>query len=333
MSENSKKSKIITIILITIFVIIGADFISYLGILYSQKKLLKENHYDYIKLPTYFHNRFVFHDHSTLDFFEKNPKAIPMRDPVGQEYKDKAIWLFGGSFAYGADQTKPCGVEDDKTFGYKLSRLTHRPLYNMSYQGCGIQHMLYQLKKQDTFAKLPEPEYIIFFHTSDYAMKLVKFTYDLWNNGAYLRYKLDKNGKLYEVKPFLEPLWNFYFVKVIFNVIEFKYLLNEKHFNQNFNILKAIFEESYRIIREHYPNAKFIILKYNEINGFDSSYFYTPRWAELEKEGFIIIDAEKLTGKNLKAKEYICDDNYHPSEKAFEDIASALSKKINANTF
>ena len=320
------KKKSIFIILITLLTILIVDLFSYFSIWYSQQKSLKEIGLDYIKLPSYLDNRFVFHDHSTLWYFEENKNIIQMRNPVGQNFSKEAIWLFGGSFAYGADMTLKEGLPDNKNFGYKLAEKTKRPLYNISIPGWGIQHMLYQLKKYDTFAKLPEPKYVIFFHTSDYVLKMIKYTYDVWNNGAYLRYKLDKNGKLYKVKPFLEPLWNFYFVKVIFNIIEYKILLNDKNFDNNFDLMNAMFIESADIIKKHYPNAKFIILKYNETNGFDEKYYTSTRWKELKEYGIEIIDAEKLINKNLKDKEYICKDNYHPSEKAYDEIAEELSK-------
>lgn len=56
----------------------------------------------------------------------------------------------------------PDGLANEKTFAAKLSNATKRPVYNRSYHGWGIQHMLYQLEDPKTFEELPEPEYVIF---------------------------------------------------------------------------------------------------------------------------------------------------------------------------
>ncbi len=322
------KKKLLIYFLIFIFVIFLADLMCYIGVYIWQVRLTKSNGFENVHFPSYFKNRLVFHDHSTLYFFEKDSRAMGFREPCGLRYKGKAIWLFGGSFAYGADMTLSDGVPDDKTFGYFLSEAFKRPVYNRAYEGWGIQHMLYWLKKPETFEQLPEPEYVIFFHTSDNMLKLVNITYDVWNNGAYLRYKLNKDGSLEEIKPVLEPLWNFYFVKAAFAAIEYKVFLSDKNFDKNFDLMKAIFFESKKIVNKKYPNSRFVILKYNEVNGFGEDYYNSPRWDELEKAGIVVVDAGKLINKDLKSEESVCPDKYHPSEKVLKELAAALYAEL-----
>lgn len=328
MFKNPLTKKIIVIISVLIITVIGADYLSYLHIYNTQKVFLKETNLEYINLPKYMQNRFVLHDHSTMDFFENNPKSLGFRKPVGTEYKKKPIWLFGCSFAYGADMTKPQGVADDENFGYFLSKAAKRPVYNRANPSWGIQHMLYQLERPQIYNDLPEPEYVIFLFISDHARRMIKITYDVWNNGAYTRYKLDKNGKLKEVKPLLEPMWNFYFMKAYFYWLEYSVFLDEKNFDKNFDLMKAMFIKSKELINEKYPNAKFVILKYDEINGFERTYYDSDRWKEIENAGITVIDAGQMLKKDLKAKEYVCDDNYHPSQKAYKEIAEKLAKKL-----
>lgn len=322
------KKKFLTFFIIFIVVILIADLMSYIGVYVWQSRLAKANGFDYVRFPSYFQNRLVVHDHSTIKFFENSPQSMGYRKPCGLDYKNKSIWLFGGSFAYGADMTLPNGVPDDKTFGYFLSNATKRPLYNRAYQGWGIQHMLYQLRKPSTYTEMSEPEYVIYFHTSDNVQKLVMITYDVWNNGAYLRYKLKKDGSLEEVKPILEPLWNFYFVKAYFSALEYKVFLRDSNFDKNFDLMKAIFLESKKLVNEKYPKAKFIILKYNEVNGFGEEYYNSPRWKEIENADIEVIDVGKLLHKNLKAEECVCPDKYHPSVKIMKELADALAPRL-----
>lgn len=328
MQKNKMKRLFLILIIFIIFIVI-ADVIAYLFIRNQEKAALKVNNLEYLKLPPYFYSgRFVKNDYSSVEFFYNDPKSPGFRKPNGLEYKQKAIWLFGDSFAYGSDMSLPDGLANEKTFAAKLSNAAKRPVYNRAYQGWGIQHMLYQLEDPKTFEELPEPEYVIFFHTTNNTYKLVNFTYGPWCSSPYLRYKLDKNGKLYRIKPIFKPLYYFYFTKLYFNFMQYKVILTEKHFDKNFDVIKAIFLESARIIHEHYPNAKFIILKYDEINEFDTSYFYSPRWKEIEKEGIIILDAAKLVNADLKSKDYVCNDNYHQSEKANDELSAALAAKL-----
>jgi len=183
--------------------------------------------------------------------------------------------------------------------------------------------MLWQLQQKELYNELPEPEYVIFTFISDHCRRLQKIIYDAWY-GAYLRYKIGKDGGLVQVNPVLEPLWKFYFVKLWLTYLEFSIRLKESEHDKNFNLMKKIFIESKKLLEQHYPDVKFIILKYNGNDGFDRWFIETKRWNELKECGFIIIDADGLIGKDLHNTEYLDKDNYHPNKKAWVEISRAL---------
>lgn len=317
------KKKVIYIIISLILFLLILDYSAYLIMIKETRKYVPKE----TKLPSWYTDMFRMYDETSLKWYEANKNNGIFRNTAGINYKKPAIWLFGCSFAYGTSMVNGKHKEED-TFGYILSEYTKRPVYNKSYPSWGVQHMLYMLENDDIYKELPSPEYVIFTFISDHARRSQKLVYDAWSDGAYLRYKLNNNNELQQVKGFLVPLWKLHFVKLWLTFLEYNIRLNHKFRDKNFDLIEKMFVRSKEIIDNKYPDAKFIILKYNGNDGFDDWFIKTDRWNELDKYGFIVLDADKLIGKNLKEKEYTDADNYHPNKRAWIEISRQLSKKV-----
>ena len=71
--------------------------------------------------------------------------------------------------------------------------------------------------------------------------------------------------------------------------------------------------------KENKP-SQFVILQYEDDEDIE--------WKKLKENGIKIINANSLTGKNLKLKEYRQED-WHPNAKAWEIIIPKLIKELN----
>lgn len=281
----------------------------------------------YSHLPYSAENKFKFLPYTfkieSFDSFynrlRKENDNILFRKPVGLENKKRPILLFGCSFIWGA------GLDENQTFGYKLSKMSKRPAYNRAYPAWGVQHMLYQLQREPDLDKIHSPEFIIYTIFCDQIYRLNTFCFHPKDDVLYLKYK-EENGKLVQDHPTLPFLYRFYLTRSVARNIWSGKINNPKYMNQNFDYLKMVFEQSKQITDKKYPNSKFVILLYNECPG--NWYINTNRWKELEKEGFIVLDSNKITKHDLSLKQYRLIDG-HPNEAAWNLIVPALVKNLN----
>lgn len=248
----------------------------------------------------------------------KRDKNDGFRRPIGLEYQKHPIILFGCSYVHGV------GLNENQTFGYKLSKLSQRPVYNRAYPGWAVQHMLYQLQKDPDLDQIKNPEYVIYTIFCDQINRLGSFSFHPVADNLYLKYKIE-NGELIEDHPVFPFLYRFYLTRCISQNL-WGYKVNNPKFNdENFNFLKLFFEQSKKLVNKKYPKAKFVILLYNESPGY--WYISTNRWKELEKEGFIVLDTNIITKDDLSLTKYRLTDG-HPNEAAWNLIVPAIIKKL-----
>lgn len=321
-----KRTKIFFSFFIVIVLLVIFDYASYKVAIWKFRQDFdsQEERTNYI-FPPYWQNKFRMHDDTTMYSFERHGKDKLFRLPFGEEYKKPSIWIFGCSFVFGASNING-PHPNEEIFGYQLSQKTQRPVYTRGLPSWGVQHMYYQLEKGDIFNNLPAPEYVVYVFISDHARRMQKLVYDFWSDGAYLRYE-KKNGKMVQIKPICEPLWKLNAVKSWLGFLEYNIRLSEERHDKNFDLFKDYLISSKEILQQHYPSAKFIILKYNGNDGFDRWFIETERWKEIEDLGFTVVEADKETGINLKDKEFVDEDGYHPNAKAWRKISDMLSKK------
>ena len=237
------------------------------------------------------------------------------------------ILIFGCSFAYG------WLLEDKEVFSNRLSELTNRNTYNMSLPACGIQHM-FHLLKDETFHKFiyqnssNTPEYAIFVYIPSHLQRISSVTYPFLttNTGNNLIYELKKN-ELTE-KQYLPFIHKFYLVKKLNMLIEKQNPPDSIEMKyKNFTVANELFIASKKILESHYPNIKFVILKYSSENDY-SEYEVPFMWDILKKEGFIVIDSKDLIGRLYTDKDKVKDDNFHPNAQAWEELIPPLIKEL-----
>ena len=236
-----------------------------------------------------------------------------------------SIIIFGCSFAYGYE------LNDNQTFAYKLQELTQRLVINRGICSWGINHMLYQLNREDIMEslkfnlanknnKIPEVHDIIYIFMQDHIRRLYIpccfYDSNIWT------YKLDKKKKkLVSKTDFDDFYWHSYTLRSIYRSIMFKY--SYKMTKRTQELLYYHFKESYDMVKKKFPNAKFTIFVYN---GEDE--ISTIR-QELENYGINIIYLSELSDKDFGQEEYVVDDCAHPSEKAWSEIAPLIVNKLN----
>ena len=215
--------------------------------------------------------------------------------------KQPILW-FGCSFAEG------CGLDDNLTPCYKISKLTKRSCINKAKGTTGTQFMYYQLKQNDLKEKYPEVDYIIYIFIWDHLQRLYNYQVNPLIYMHNLRYKITKNG-LKEINPQFNPLYSSFLVKRILNR---KIKLAGKKERQNFKLFNEIMKESALIAKEKYPNSKFIMIEFPEV-----SYTELPNHEikELETYGITVLRVKDFipTHEDIQDKKYWLEDEMHPS--------------------
>lgn len=261
-------------------------------------------------------------------FFESLRRKI---EPADKENEKKPIIVFGCSFAYGAL------LEDTDTFEYKLSRLTNRTVYNRAFQGFGISPMLWMLRQDKFYEDLSgaEPEYVIYVYYVDHLRRIFYDKYGLDLN-VWVSFD-DVNNHLVESTPKDLYLTKFQLYKKYKKYIIHNKIFANENKDINFDLLKLYFEESRKELQKRYPNIKFIIIKHpcsiatladiGEENVQKYTYI-TPRWKELEDEGFIVYDLLDKLDVDITSNEYTFPDS-HPNEKAWDVVTKKLVEDLN----
>jgi len=318
--------KILSIYISSFFVlIIMAETFLFGFSVYKQKKMF--NRWTPKKQ---FEKYFEKSDYEISDF-----KPERFRKDFGINYNKKSILIFGCSHLFGV------GLDDEQTFGYKLSKATKRPVYNRAFWAWGPQYMLYILKTKKWIENIKPPEYIITMFIPDYCQRL--YLYQGWpfDSGVYLRYKLNKNGSVELLPTSPYPFyWRFLIVKYS------QYYLENKKRNDSVYTNKLyleIMKESMNTVKKRYPKAKVILLLYKggsaslgkkslimkEEDYFNSKPFTPSTLMELKKMGYIVVNMEEILNHSLEIKEYkLGNDPTHPNEKVWDEIVPALKKRF-----
>ncbi len=243
-----------------------------------------------------------------------------------KNYNNKAIIFFGCSYTFGAQ------LSDEQTLSNKLAKKLNINVYNFGICASGIQHML-SLLQNNIFYNLikEEPQYAIYTIIPDHFGRLQKYIFPspMMANGINLQYEL-KNSKLKKRYIPLNLFSKSFLVKSIYYQIDTKRNDFEPNIKEQNNLLAYyIFTESFQILKKKYPNIKFIILRYETENDYAEEYENNKIWENLQKQGIIIINSSDLIGRKFKyASEDTCEDQYHPSEKAWDLLVPKLIEQI-----
>lgn len=313
---NLKKKLIIN--LICILLIIGISEIFSCIILskrYSQdiKEYTKITQNKEIKIPLIKYSKTELHSKELL---YNGLRPIEYRDSNKQP-----IILFGCSFTYGF------GLNENEIFSRKLADYTNRTVINRGRIGTGIPFLYYQLHDKELIEQLPKnPEYIIFTLIPDHFPRLFRYRNFVMTGDHTLRYKI-KNDKLVEDKPII-PAIHSLFTSIIIE----EYLAQKNGHNKSKidSLFKKLMEDSYKLIKQNFPNTKFVVLYYE--NPLDKENLYEQELQILKdiSNDIIVINIKEEIPNILESKYWI-EDNSHPSSLAWDTIIPILDRKLKLN--
>lgn len=168
----------------------------------------------------------------------------------------KSIILAGCSFTYGHR------LNDDETFGYILSKYSNRTVYNLGITGGSLRDFLFILRNKSILYKLipeknPDIEYIIYTYIPDSEGRLY---YNLRETQPF--FIKSKNNTLKYIK--INKLFNgSNTYRQIMRLLYSRRLLKNTH-----NLYLCYLKECKKELSKLYPNAKFIILAYENDNQY-----------------------------------------------------------------
>lgn len=255
------------------------------------------------------------------------------RDPIKfviQGTSDKLpIITIGCSYSYGILLNRR------ETLAGQLNKVTERTVYNLGQSGTGPQILYEQLADESLKKEIPDAEYVIYVFLHNHIMRQFM---RLFSNSSIINpvYYIDKNGNLKKEKPvFPKLIYSSFIVK---NYLENKVLIEKEkaEIANGLPLFLKTMEESVKIMKEKYPNSKFVLMEFPQAPMCRADYQEKTQELtdkdikNLEKLGIIYINAEQLVGHKYRdVKKYRIADQDHPNAKVWEEIAPALKKRLN----
>ncbi len=327
MKKNIIKIIILNIILLVIIIFI-ADYSIYLKFKQDYIKNLDSESLKLYPPISYIDNYKSNYSPQSYIFqkINKNNFNYFRNNIYNKNYNNKSIIFFGCSYTFGAQ------LSDEETLSNKLAKKLNINVYNFGICASGIQHMLSLLQNNNFYNLIKEePKYAIYTIIPDHFGRLQKYIFPspMMANGINLQYEL-KNNKIKKRYIPLNLFLKSFLVKSIYYQIDTKRNDFEPNIKEQNNLLAYyIFTESFKILKKKYPNIKFIILRYETEEDLAEEYENEKIWENLKKQGIIIINSSDLIGRKYKyASEDTCEDNYHPSEKAWDLLVPKLIEQI-----
>jgi len=253
----------------------------------------------------------------------------------------RPIVTFGCSFTYGM------GLEREQTYPHKLAMLTGRPVYNVAQTGWGIQHMLYQLKTGLGLDGINNPEFVIFLFISDHVRRLKSpFGNPPWVTGPYVYNEppyftyIEKNGKLEPKKYTFRILGNWLLFDQIYGALAHEEIYSGGYLHirnhpaakkKIVNFIEMHFLESYDEIRKRWPDAKFVIMIYDDYTFAESD----EMWLDLQKKGITAFSLFKIANdKGIEYRgnpgnpDFLLPGDTHPNEKFWDMLTPGIAQKL-----
>ncbi len=237
-----------------------------------------------------------------------------LRPPEGIKYKKRPLIFFIDSFAYGY------GLDAEQSVSAKLSEYAKRPVYNYSFIGWGVQHILWLLHNEKDLNKIQNPEYAIYIFIEDHYRRMIAPIYFPEVSYSQKLYN-EKNGKFYP-----EQNIKFYYRSYLYRMLSYKasvYFLTSDIFKEKREekFVRYLMEGN-RLIQEKWPGIKFVVLLFPANyfkNDFDTIKIRIKNeQIKNKKNNIIIIDGreilkEKNEYENLDSDKYFLP-NSHPTE-------------------
>ncbi len=235
------------------------------------------------------------------------------RKPIGLEYKNEPVILLGCSYNFGYY------LKEKETFHYILAHYTKHPVYNLAIVGGSLRDSLYILRNNDLRTKLtnntPFAKYFIYTYIPSHQKRL-------FSNFRIISPNFKPTNNYSELKYFDDFFNNRTYIGYWYNFFAVDHIINKE---EKFKLMKLYFKEINKEIKKYFKDgdkpSKLVIFVYSDNSNFP--------FEELEKDGIIIIRANKLLNINITNKEYMLPDGNHPNAKAWEVIVPVLAKELN----
>lgn len=234
-----------------------------------------------------------------------------------KNFDKENIILMGCSFAYGD------GLDEKENFGAVLSEQTKRNVINIGIRCASPRETLYILrdpqKREQMFHGINRAEYVIYTYFPPQKERLYADICEFDKTPHFIAINKYRQLQYIEVpKVFSQS----FIVKYLSLFVYHKILAPMK---KDSKLMTLYLNEINNEVKVYFKNnadnpSQFVILQYEDDEDIDRE--------KLEKDGIKIINANSLTGKNLKMKEYRLED-WHPNAKAWEIIVPKLVKELN----
>ncbi|MBQ4078391.1 hypothetical protein IJD15_04345 [bacterium] len=232
------------------------------------------------------------------------------------------IVVLGCSYAYGQ------GLKDEETFSYLLSEYTNRPVISFAHCGSqGVENLIIakNYEKQD---RLKSADYFIYVYMHDHINRFFSFDNISTNYNSFFKTTNIENLLL------KIPVTKY----ILVDIRTRKILKGFPYTDKSNEFLKKNILLANEKIKEYNPNAKFIVILYNEkmINDYNPCYIkfnldkYNDNiWDDLRKYNITIVKTEDIMGfpfdKDYKLEEDITD--WHPNARAWKEFTPKFASK------
>lgn len=262
-------------------------------------------------LPNTHYNGTISKNNKIIKKLDVNTDSNGFRKtPENYNEKKGAITFFGCSFTFGY------GLNDKETLPWRVSELTKRKTYNVSFPGFGTQQMLLNLQSNDFIKKVPKSDLFIYVFMRDHIPRLYGPPFidpDMY----YPKFELLGN-KLSYINPSNNYIENRALRKRL-NEIDF---LKMKHTDLNdkkaIELYVRILEESQKDIKKMYPNARFVVFDIDNCDDIDKL---------VRKNGIEVIELKDIFPESYYPK-YIIKYDCHPNANFWKIISPKLVKKL-----
>ena len=329
-----KLKKIFIIIFTNIIILCAVVFISDLFIYNHYKTIFYNNHPKTSSIPDFGYKNYIPSYIYDLSGFFKQKDDIYYwgRKPDGLKYckgkKDcRPIVLFGCSYAYGQY------LKYNQTFSYKLANKLKRPVYNRGIMG-GSWHLMY-FQTNDRLGKsfykdVPPSDTVIYIMINDHYRRTLLNYFDVTDSFVYPHYTLKKDKFVMDNYNNLPVT----FFNSLYTVKHFNHIYADNYIN-NINNNKKLtdtalkyFLLSREAMEKHWgKKIKFIVIVYDDWYLNHTDVFID----KLKQNNFIVLKVSDYIKADLNSPEYKMQDNWHPTERAYEELADAVVKNIDFN--
>lgn len=249
-----------------------------------------------------------YFSHSLFDEYDFRGNNYP-KSPTGKA----PVTMVGCSYQYGL------GLEDDDIPAAQISKETGRIVFNAGVNGGSPREILYILRNDELRTKLfdnrNDIEYVIYIYISHHLYRLYK---DI-RPYTYSPYFKVKNSKLEYYEPNFIKGHSYLYRKFT----DFKYTEEDlSTISDSHELFYIYMKEINAEIKKHFPEAKFVILVYDDLTRND--------WERIENEGIKVIKVSDLSDKNFKDREYRqSETNFHPKAIVWKILIPKIVKILN----